>query len=281
MLDFGQMNPRANYSQKLFKTMKDQILVPTDFSSFAVIAADTAIALANRFDADIHFLNITFLDENLNMNIRKAMEKVKSEYAELGITMTSAFKSGALVDAVSNYVTEKKIDLIVMGSHGASGFNEMMIGSNTQKVVRNVHCPLLVVKQPIANVNFQNIVFASDFSSNEKVVFERFLDFIKGFSNPEIHLIIVNTGSFFSQPLILLHEGMTEFKKMAGDIPCTLHIESDFNVETGVDHFAHSIDADLIVISNYQRSKLKRLFVGSTVEALINHSEIPVLSLDF
>ena len=261
--------------------MKDQILVPTDFSNFAEIAADTAIALAQRFDADIHFLNVTFLDEDLNVAIRVAMEKVKLEYAELGITMTSAFKSGALVDAVRNYVTENHIDLIVMGSHGASGFNEMMIGSNTQKVVRSVHCPLLVVKQPIENVNFQNIVFASDFSSNEKVVFKRFLDFIKGFSNPEIHLMAVNTASFFNQPQFLLKDGMIEFKQMAGDIPCKLHIESHFNVEMGVEHFANSIGADLIVISNYQRSKLKRLFAGSTVEALINHSDIPVLSLDF
>jgi nucleotide-binding universal stress UspA family protein len=139
----------------------------------------------------------------------------------------------------------------------------------------------LVVKQPIENVNFHNIVFASDFSLNEKVVFERFLDFIKGFSNPEIHLMAVNTTSFFNQPQFLLRDAMSEFKKMASDVRCTLHIESHFNVETGVEHFAHSIDADLIVISNYQRNKLKRLFAGSTVEALINHSKIPVLSLDF
>jgi nucleotide-binding universal stress UspA family protein len=261
--------------------MKDQILVPTDFSNFAEIAADAAIGLAKRFDADIHFLNITFLDKDLNVEIRAAMEKVKLEYAKLGISIKTTFKSGALVEVVKDYVAENKIDLIVMGSHGASGFNEMMIGSNTQKVVRSVHCPLLVVKKPIENINFQNIVFASDFSNSEKVVFERFLDFIKAFSNPNIHLVAVNTASFFNQPQLLLKDGMIEFKQMTGDIPCKLHLESHFNVEAGVEHFANSIDADLIVISNYQRSKLKRLFAGSTVEALINHAEIPVLSLDF
>jgi len=261
--------------------MKNQILVPTDFSQFAECAADAAIQIAKRFDAVVHFLNITFLDEDLNVEIREAMKEVKSEYAELGIEMTTAFKSGTLVNVVKDYVKENSIDLIIMGSHGASGFNEMMIGSNTQKVVRNVHCPLLVVKKPIEKVDFQNIVFASDFSLNEKETFGRFLEFIKMFSNPQIHLVAINTSSFFNQPQFMLRDAMKEFKTLVGEIPCTSHIESHFNVEAGVKHFATSIDADLIVISNHDRSKLKRLFAGSTVEALINHSETPVLSLDF
>lgn len=262
-------------------TMKNQILVPTDFSDFSDYAADAAIQIAKRFDADIHFLNITFLDADLNVEIRAAMDKVKAEYAEMGIVMTTVFKSGALVNVIKDYVTANSIDLIVMGSHGASGFNEMMIGSNTQKVVRSIHCPLLVVKKSIGEVDFQNIVFASDFSLNEKEVFERFLEFIQMFSNPKIHLMAVNSSSFFNQPQFLLRDAMHQFKVLAGTVPCTLHIKSNFNVESGIKHFASTIDADLIVVSNYQRNRLRRLFVGSTVEALINHSEIPVLSLDF
>ncbi len=54
-------------------------------------------------------------------------------------------------------------DLIVMGSHGASGFQEMFIGSNTEKVVRNSDVPVLVVKREEPEFKADKFVFASDF----------------------------------------------------------------------------------------------------------------------
>lgn len=263
--------------------MKNQILVPTDFSDCANVAAETAIKLAKQSNATVHFLTVYDLLPNQELEQKKkfALTQIGTKYANQGVTIKTTYLKGKFIETINEYIKVNDISLLVMGSHGASGLNEIMIGSNTQKIVRHVHCSVLVIKEKLETVDFKNIVFASDFSLKEKVVFERFLEFIQQFSNPHIHLVAVNTSSFFSQPEFLLRDAMKEFKKMTGEIPCTMNIQYNFNVENGIEYFSETIDADLIVVSNYQKSMLRKLFIGSTVEALVNHSETPVLSLDF
>lgn len=263
--------------------MNNQILVPTDFSDCANYAVETAIKLAKQTNATVHFLTIYDLlpNEGLKHKKQAALAQLATKYLMSNLTIKTAYVEGKFIKSIHNYIKENEIDLVVMGSHGASGLNEIMIGSNTQKVVRNIHCPVLVVKQQLETIDFKNIVFASDFSLKEQAVFERFLNFIKQFSNPHIHLVAVNTSSFFNQPEFILRDAMKVFKNMAGEIPCSTNIQYNFNVEVGIKFFSETIDADLIVVSNYQKSMLRKLFVGSTVEALVNHSETPILSLDF
>lgn len=263
--------------------MNKQILVPTDFSDCANTASDAAIKLALNSGATVHFLSVYDLMPNQILEQKKklALTEVGRKYANKNINITTTYIKGKFIKTIEAYIKTSVIDLVVMGSHGANGLNEIMIGSNTQKVVRYINCPILVVKSEVENVDFVNIVFASDFSLKEKVVFKQFLDFISQFSNPHIHLVAVNTSSFFNQPEFLLRDAMQEFKEMAADLPCTANVQYNLNVENGIEYFSKTIDADLIVVSNYQKSILRKLFVGSTVEALINHSKTPILSLDF
>lgn len=263
--------------------MNKQILVPTDFSDCADAAGETAYKLAMRTDATVHFVTVYDLMPNqvLEQKKKNALTRVAEKFNKKGLTVKTAYLEGKFIKSIEEYIEANNIDLVVMGSHGTSGLNEIMIGSNTQKIVRHIKCPVLVVKSEIDNVDFQNIIFASDFSLKEKVVFEQFLEFISQFSNPHIYLVAVNTSSFFNQPEFLLRDAMRDFKKMANNTPCTTNIQYNFNVENGIEFFSKTIEADLIVVSNYQKSMLRKLFVGSTVEALINHSKIPILSLDF
>lgn len=263
--------------------MKNHILVPTDFSDCANYAAKIAMKLAKQSNATVHFLTVYDLLPNQELEHKKklALTQIGTRYANQGVTIKTSYVKGKFLQSINDYIKSNNIDLLVMGSHGASGLNEIMIGSNTQKVVRNIHCPSLVIKESLESVDFKNIVFASDFSLKEKEVFERFLEFIQQFSNPHIHLVAVNTSSFFNQPEFLLRDAMKEFKNMTGEIPCTMNIQYNFNVENGIRYFSETINADLIVVSNYQKSMLRKLFVGSTVEALVNHSKTPILSLDF
>ena len=263
--------------------MNNQILVPTDFSSCANIAITTAIKLAIRINATVHVLSVYDLMPNdvLENKKKNALAKIAAKYVDESIVIKTTFLEGKFIETIEAYIKAHSIDLVVMGSHGASGLNEIMIGSNTQKVVRHINCPVLVIKSELESIDFKNIIFASDFSLKEKIVFERFLKFVNQFSNPHIYLVAVNTSSFFNQPEFLLRDAMKDFKKLAGNIPCTTNIQYDFNVENGIEYFSKTVGADLIVVSNYQKSMLRKLFVGSTVEALVNHSKVPILSLDF
>jgi nucleotide-binding universal stress UspA family protein len=273
------------------------ILVPTDFSACATYATKVAFGMASQYDATIHIytkINIHYNWINLNEEEKKQYpedlqkihntELLLNEWQriakEKNIKLKTAWSGGELIENITDYTDDYKIDFIIMGSHGASGKNEYFIGSNTQKVVRMVHCPVLIVKDELKTLQPKKVVFASEFDEDEKKSFQYLLDFVTPF-NPEIHLIQVNTSSWFGQPYVLAKATMDDFKAMCGDLKCYTHFYRDWSIDAGIRNLSEEIGADLISISNLERRPLKRMFSGSNVEALVNHADAPVLSIDF
>lgn len=260
------------------------LLVPTDFSECADNAVAAALSLARVFEAKVHLFHVTEVpakgakEEADVLRQQKQLQAIFDQHPELDITIFQA--TGVLHKAIDDYLGKHGIDLIVMGSHGASGKSQYFIGSNTQKVVRTVHCPILVIKNRLEEVNFSRVVFASSFNEKEREPFLRFREFVKPFI-PEIHLVMVHTSSFFDPPYVFSKEVMEDFKALCHPFPCKTHVFSDYSIDRGIRAFTREIDAQLIGISNYHRQPLRRLLVGSNVEAIINHAEIPVLSIDF
>jgi len=269
------------------------ILVPTDFSQHAAFAFDAAVQLARKFDAIVHLITIPaegFIAsegskgepgspaESEARHLEQKMEAWSAPHTDISFRYYVGY--GKLFDTLSQYVDNHGIELIVMGSHGASGKSEYFVGSNTQKVVRSVHCPVLVIKDKLEDIKFDKVIFASNFHKNEEATFLAFKDFIKHFV-PEIHLVMVHTSSLFDPPYTLSKEVMKDFQQLCDPFKSEIHIYRDFTVEQGIRSFAEEIGARLIAVSNHNRHPLKRMLIGSNVEALVNHSHLPVLSLDF
>ena len=78
-----------------------------------------------------------------------------------------------------------------------------------------------------------------------------------------------------------MREAMKTFAKLALPLVCEPHVVKAWSVDAGVRLISEQIGADLVIIANRHRHPLVRLFKGSHVEALVNHAEIPVLSVDF
>ena len=169
-----------------------------------------------------------------------------------------------------------QIDLIVMGSHGVSGFREMFIGSNTEKVVRMSDIPVLVIKNYHKTFRVKNFVYASDFSDENKVSFKKAIKFAKLF-NATLHLLIVNTPSKF----ITTDDADSTFHKFLKNSRFknyTINVFNDYTIEKGILNFAHHIDAGLIGISTHGRKGIAHFFNGSVSEDLVNHAKRPVLT---
>lgn len=271
------------------------ILVPTDFSACASFAADAAARLARRFQARLHLLACLDIPENWDAlppaeqaklpeagqrvhNARVLLDDLRQQFE--GLNISTACRGGAVARETARYAKAHDIGLIVMGSHGTSGKSEYFIGSNTQKTVREVHCPVLVIKEPLEDVNFDKVAFASNFYESEKEPFLHFKELVKHFA-PEFHLVEIHTSSLFGPPYIVGHEAMSEFRALCAPFRCKTYIHRNFSIERGIRAFAEEVGARLIGISNHNRHPLKRMLAGSNVEALINHSSIPVLSIDY
>jgi hypothetical protein len=164
-----------------------------------------------------------------------------------------------------------------MGSHGSGGFQEMFIGSNTEKVVRFSDVPVLVIKNKTDNFKADNFVFASDFSQEIKKPFKQLLE-IAGLFNSKLNLVMINTPSSF-KPTHIAEKIMNDFIKEFNYPNYSLHIYNDVNVEKGILNFANSVQADLIGMCTHgRRTGFAHFFNGSVSEDLVNHAIRPVIT---
>ncbi|MFB6258910.1 MAG: universal stress protein [Flavobacteriales bacterium] len=272
----------------------ERILVPTDFSEASENAAGFAADLARRTGADLYLLHVMEVPTH-------STNYTFEEYQEVpeGIALMKAakerfqqfkdkpiFKDVNVIEAVQfertyeNIVQQAKnheIDLIVMGSHGATGMREMFVGSNTERVVRMAHCPVLTVKQKLAPDQINDMVFASDFNSEIYGNFPRIKKLAELF-DARIHLLKVVTPNQFEAS----SKSHREMQALAEEFQLKDHTANVYNdeyVEAGILHFADSIDADLISLSTHGRRGLVHLINGSLAEDVANHAERPVLSI--
>ena len=269
-----------------------KILVPTDFSKEAENALKVAAQLAKRYDCEIyllHMLEIPFQEVDAMSShsaLPEAMffmklahqrfEKVMaSDYLE-GLTVHETVKADSNFGNVIETCHELGVDMIVMGSHGASGFKEMFIGSNAEKVVRTSDIPVLVIKNEHANFTVNNFVFASDFKKDNKETYKQAVELAKAF-DAKIHLLMVNTANNFSNTA----DSKKRIHNFIKDYPFdnyTLTVYNDESVEKGILNFSKEIDADLIGISTHGRQGIAHFFNGSISEDLVNHAKRPVVT---
>lgn len=140
--------------------MYEDILVPTDGSDEVESAIDHAIALAAETGARIHALYVvdtatatavpeaqwTTMEEFLEGAGERALEAVTAQVAERDIPVQTALRHGTPHKEILAYVDERDVDLVVMGTHGRSGLDRVLLGSVTEKVIRQATVPVLVTR---------------------------------------------------------------------------------------------------------------------------------------
>lgn len=272
------------------KLMK-RILVPTDFSIQAENALKVAAQIARKNNSSIfleHSLNLpSHLNEVGQMGslpeslyfIRLAeneFEKLLTRPYLSDIEVHEAIGHGEIYNDVREAVKEKDIDLVVMGSHGMSGFREMFIGSNTEKVVRTSNIPVLVIKNEHSGFEINDFVFATDFSDECRKPFNRAQKFAKDVG-AKMHLLYINTPGGFKTSTEA-NAMMNNFVKGMDVENYTLNVYNDISVEKGILGFARETNAQLVGMSTHGRKGIAHFFNGSISEDLVNHAQMPVIT---
>ncbi len=163
-----------------------------------------------------------------------------------------------------------------MGSNGASGFKEMFVGSNTEKVVRTSITPVLVIKNSDPEFDIKDFVFASDFSKSGRSAFKKGQKFAKKIG-AKTHLLFVNTPANFKTST-QAYKLMNDFVKGMDIEDHTLNIHNDTSVEKGILNFTTHINAQLIGMGTHGRKGISHFFNGSISEDLVNHANMPIIT---
>ena len=271
-----------------------KILVPIDFSEQAEYAAKVAAKIAKQTGSELHLLHMLELPTDIidpsnygnasnspttylyMKRAQEKFEKMTKRFFLKGIKVEKSVFFHETFHGIIEESTKQNVDLIVMGSKGVSGFNEILVGSNTEKVVRKSKVPVLVVKNEIDDFKIKNIVFASNFAPENKKTFPKIVNFAKIF-DAKIHLLKINTVQKF-EPTLKTHIKIKEFIKGYDEDDFTINIHNDDSVEMGIRNFGDFIDADLIALNTLGRRGLMQFFSGSLTEDLANHALRPVIT---
>ena len=271
-----------------------KILVPIDFSKPSEYAAKMAARIAKKTDAIIYLLHLIELPKGVvdmgagsrfsipesMLYLRKVREKVidfKDGIFNEDMDVKYFIKLNNPFEGIQKYADKVDADMIIMGSKGHSEFEEMIIGSNTEKVVRSSKRPVIVVKKDSKKFKLKNLVFASNFKEENKEVFGKFVDFANTF-NSKVHLLKVNTPANFQ----VTFEAKKRVKEFTKDFDLKKHkinIYSDVSVEKGIQNFSREVNADLIALSTHGRSGLAHLFTGSVTKNLSKNALKPMLTI--
>ncbi|MES2627526.1 MAG: universal stress protein [Bacteroidota bacterium] len=271
-----------------------KILVPTDFSDHAMYASKVAARIAALTGARIYFLHVIDIpvyDSNMGiaehqdiMESLMIMQQVKKRFNQLfeepfleGVNAVEVLTFSGVHENIAEQAKKHEIDLIVMGSHGAKGWTEFFVGSNTDRIVRLVDCPVITVKQDMPDFNPVNIVFSSNFDGEDNHVFEEVNQFACMF-NATVHLLKVNTTSGF-EPQEASIEKMKAFSSHFSLNKSTYNVYNAHNIEEGILAFSNETGADLIAMGTHGRTGIAHFFGGSIAADLVNHSRKPVLTV--
>jgi len=272
-----------------------RIVVPIDFSEHSDYALEAAANLAKKYESELIVLHMLELSNAILTTAGNAINDeavfyyklaeqrfddfLKKDYLE-GVEVKPIVKHFKVFSEVNDVATENDADLIVMGSHGASGVKEVLVGSNTEKVVRYADIPVLVIKHNPILLDFEKGVFASDFTDKAINPYLRAKATFKQLG-VKMHLVYVNSpdGNFRSS-LEIDKQVSLFLKKADGSLDALdrFNVVSDYSIEKGILNYAASIGADLIAVATHGRTGLAHFFEGSISEDLANHSTLPVMT---
>lgn len=269
-----------------------KILVPTDFSANAEYALKVAAQVARKNNSEIILLHMLELPSQggdaivgshdipelmlfKNAAIQKLDDLMDAPYLD-GLEISEVVQFELAFDGIMNISRKNNVDLVIMGSHGASGFKEMFIGSNAEKVVRSSEVPVMIIKKEYDDFKVDEMVFASDFSEEIHQAFPKVAD-VANFFGAHLHLLMVNTPNNFKSTQAS-EEIFKAFLSKYSIENFTTHIYNDANVEKGILNFARGMNADMIAMCTHGRKGLAHFFNGSISEDLVNHAIRPVIT---
>lgn len=270
-----------------------RILIPFDFSETAELSLEHAVFMAKLMKADIYLLHIvettTFpstishafsgfekkVEEASNQKLGELASKLHTEH---GIQVHIITEVGKIYKRIVHTAKQAHIDLIIMGTHGASG-SSYIIGSNTTRVVQESPCPVISVQTHARKIGFTRIALPIDDSpeSRQKVNFA--MDIARDYNAHVIVLGLMRNGNEdYQRKFRIKIEQVEDFLSNHG-------ISNESIIKQGEDlakmtlKATEELDMDLLVIMTEQEPSITGLLLGTYASKVINGSKIPVMTV--
>lgn len=228
---------------------------------------------------DSPLMPIAPLRKQLVHDLKKvAVEKfnrLESEFNPRRIPVEAEVVTGRIHTAIIDFIHKNHIDLVIMGTKGAEGFREWMIGSNTEKIVRTAPVPVIAIKNYKPNFGIRNIVFPTDIDSEGQQDLVMKVRALQEFFEATLHIIWINTPAFY-KPEMEVRKKLGAFAQKFSLKNYTINVFNYSNEESGILEFSKQNNTDLIAIATHGFTGIAHLINGSVAEDVVNHALFPV-----
>ena len=287
-----------------------RILCPVDFSDFSASAYEYALTLAEYYEAHVVALHTVELSKypfadyvgatgNLVDLLRELREGGKAKLLEFvnkhsrnGVEPQPVVDQGNSSDLILSYAQQHNIELIVMGTHGRRGFDRMVLGSTTDRVIRRASCPVLVVSDPSLKIittgpdgrhRLSRIVYCTDFSSNSERALQYAISVAAEYRAELTMLHVVEGAPDSTNTDAIIATRTEQLNKLIPD-----NQRKHFNVRTAVRFgkpyeeivgYAREVHENLIVMTARGRDALDSALFGTTTYRVIQLGPCAVLAV--
>ncbi len=271
-----------------------KLLFPTDFSETANNAFVYALKMAKSIDAEVIVLHVYDLPtvsfgevpvtlveiyDSIELNnfenfkdqiphLRKIAEKYQLE----DVKMSHVLRHGDLVRIMKEICHEEQVDMIVMGTNGASGLQEMFLGSNTGNAIVNVPVTLLSVPNQAKFKLIKHIGFTTTFTDQDRITLHRIIAIAKKM-HATVKCLAVKTHGFK-----VTDEGMEYWKSEFKNEPVEFFLIPHDDVKETILDFVEHQEIDILAMLTQKRNFFEELFTHSLTQKLAYHIETPILA---
>ncbi|WP_420578278.1 universal stress protein [Ekhidna sp.] len=269
-----------------------KILVPVDYSDVSANAVRFALQIAEKNDAKVTLLNSVHFDyftdyqftsfttaKSMMDEVKEAMNEKMNKFVkqfDTRLKINTLVNESSLLNSVKDLTKEEGYDLVVIGTHGASGFEEVLIGSNTERIVRHAPCPVISVPA------------ASNIDTIKRILIPLDIREIKGSFLDEIAVLQKQFDAHLEFLWVKTPHNIENEEKVSAEL-------SDLIKEHGISNFEFSVvrnvfpsdgilwhaddtNADMIAMPTHARRGISHWLSGSLTEDTVNHIKMPVWS---
>lgn len=279
--------------------MSKTILVPTDFSENANNAIRYAMSFAQKNKSRLLFFHVSSMpmihpdaslssykaiiqaDEKKHLDkLEKLISKIyaSSSVKEDAQQYECSVKMGLAIDEIVVLAKEKDVEMIIMGTKGASGAKEIFLGSHTASIVEKASCPVFAIPENAEFSEIKKIVFATDYYDSDFSVIGQLVK-IATVSDSEIVIIHIADGEYTKsreEDLLSWYKEMV--KEKIGYKKISYQLFASKNIYEGLYSFLGTFDADIIAMSTQRRNFWEKIFNSSLTKKMAYHTKIPLLA---
>ncbi|MDO1446421.1 universal stress protein [Rhodocytophaga aerolata] len=268
------------------------LVVPTDFSANAYHALEYALAIARKMPAKIivfHAYHLPssnttlmrdispMLKQDAERDMARLIKQVKSHLLDDLFSLESVVRKGHLLEQLATLIRNEHVDLVVMGTKGASGLSQVFIGSNTASVIEHVPCPVMAIPESARSNQIQNILYATNYQAADMNSLRKLIQLASLFDASVTIVHIAEENSNRLQEAANMQSLTEEVKKEITYPHLSFQLLEGKDILNTLENVMQAMNIDLVATTTRHRNLYQQVVSHSFTKKMAYHTHIPLL----